>query len=102
MNPRTINVLLTFHEEKDVLFFHLDEAEPERYCVNLNSETSQNELKAVFAKLLEMLIVEDIELKLITEKAYNTMLYIEVCGEYISALNNELVQVKRLMKEELE
>ena len=70
--------------------------------MNLNSETSQNELKAVFAKLLETLMVENVELRLVTDVKYKTVLYIEVCGEYISALNQELVQVKRLINEELE
>lgn len=102
MSLKTIDVLLTFREEKDVLIFQLDDAEPEKYCVNLNSETSQNELKAVFAKLLETLMVENVELRLVTDVKYKTMLYIEVCGEYISALNQELVQVKRLINEELE
>ena len=102
MNPKTIEVLLTSYEGQDVLVFHLDDAEPEKYCVNLNNEASQIELKAVFSKLLEILMVEDIELKLKTDEKYKTKLYIEVCEEYIIALNNELVQVKRLMKEELE
>ena len=43
----------------------LEDAEGEAYVVNLNSANSQNELKNVFARLLQMLLYEDISLKYI-------------------------------------
>lgn len=85
----------------DVLIFGLDEEQPEAYVVNLNSATSQNELKEVFSKLLELLLTEDILLQLSVAPGYSKGLYKDVCKEYIEDLNRELVQVKANMKKEL-
>lgn len=101
MNQRTIDVVLTVSGEIDVLVFCLDEEQPDAYTVNLNSTTSQNELKEVFAKLLQLLLSEDISLKLIIAEGYSKGLYKDVCKEYIEDLNRELVKVKESIKQEL-
>ena len=45
MNPRVIDVELTVSGEADILLFHFDSEAPEKYSVNLNSSSSQTELK---------------------------------------------------------
>lgn len=51
MSQITVDVQLKEIDEKDVLVFILDKENPEKYIVNLNSATSQLELKEVFGKI---------------------------------------------------
>lgn len=102
MSQKVIDVKLTAMSDADVLIFGLDEERPEAYTVNLNSATSQNELKEVFSKLLELLLAEDILLQLSVAPGYSKTLYNDVCREYIEDLNRELLQVKANMKKELD
>ena len=54
MSQKVIEVTLTVSSNVDVLIFGLDKEHPEAYVVNLNSANSQNELKNVFSRLLQM------------------------------------------------
>lgn len=101
MSQRVIDVKLTVMSETDVLIFGLDAEKPEAYTVNLNSAASQNELKEVFSKLLELMLAEEIQLQLSIESGYSKGLYKDVCKEYIEDLNRELLQVKANLKKEL-
>lgn len=101
MNQRTIDVVLTVSADVDVLVFALDDEHPDAYIVNLNSATSQNELKNVFSKLLQILLEEDVVLRLLIADGYGKGLYKDVCREYIDDLNRELVQVKEVIQKEL-
>lgn len=101
MSQRVIDVKLTAMSDVDVLIFGLDAERPEAYTVNLNSAASQNELKEVFSKLLELMLAEEIQLQLSIESGYSKGLYKDVCREYIEDLNRELLQVKANMKKEL-
>lgn len=101
MSQRVIDVILTVSADVDVLVFSLDDNQPDDYVVNLNSSASQNELKKVFSKLLQLLLEEDIVLKLVIAEGYGKGLYKDVCKEYIDALNRELIQVKDNLKREL-
>ena len=94
MSLETIKVELTVIGEMDVLIFHLDsEKIPDGFSVNLNTASSQSELKAVFSKLLEMMIESEISLELIIAEGYSKGLYKDVCAEYIQDLNREIKQV---------
>lgn len=101
MSQRTINVELTVYGETDVLNFHLDDKNPEKYIVNLNSSTSQNDLKNVFCALLNLLTEEEITLKLVIVDGYKKGLYKDVCCEYINDLNKEISQVKEEINQTL-
>ena len=98
MNPRVIDVELTVSGEADILLFHFDSEAPEKYSVNLNSSSSQTELKEIFSKLLELLIDEDLKLELKIADGYTKGLYKDVC---ISDLNREILQVKTRITREL-
>lgn len=95
---QTIDVRLTVIGDKDVLSFDIDKDNPEKYVINLNSESNQDDIKSVFIKLLELLMEDDISLNYKFEKEYNKKLFIEVCGEYISDLNQELISVREELK----
>lgn len=99
---RKITVKLTVCGETDVLIFLLDEADPEKYIINLNDSSSQLQIKEVFSKLLEELLLFDIDLVLEIQEGYSKGLYKDVFTEYISELNKELKQTKSMMKKELE
>lgn len=99
---KEITVSLTVCEETDVLVFLLDEANPEKYIINLNDSSSQLQIKEVFSKLLEELLLYDIDLVLKIQEGYSKGLYKEVFTEYISELNKELKQIKSMMKKVLE
>lgn len=98
---KKITVKLTVCGETDVLIFLLDEANPEKYIINLNDSSSQLQIKEVFSKLLEELLF-DIDLVLEIQEGYSKGLYKDVFTEYISELNKELKQTKSMMKKELE
>lgn len=99
---KKITVKLTVCGETDVLIFLLDEANPEKYIINLNDSSSQLQIKEVFSKLLEELLLFDIDLVLEIKEGYSKGLYKDVFTEYISELNKELKQTKSMMKKELE
>ena len=99
MNQKTICVRLKTVDQSDVLTFDLDEENPEKYVVNLNDANSQNSLKQVFVKLLNILIDSDIELSLEIDENYKKGLYKDVCIEYINELNKELEDVKKILEE---
>ncbi len=98
MNRKVINVELTALDEKtDLLQFKFDD---NVLAVNLNSPLCQNDLKAVFVRLLQMLIENDVSLEFYHADDYSRKMYIEVCKEYINDLNRELTVVKdRILKE---
>lgn len=85
----------------DVLLFGLDEECPDSYTINLNSSTSQNELKRIFSKLLQLLLEDNIVLNLVIAEGYGKGLYKDVCKEYIDDLNRELTQVREYMTKEI-
>ena len=99
---KKITVKLTVCGETDVLIFLLDEANPEKYIINLNDSSSQLQIKEVFSKLLEELLLFDIDLVLEIQEGYSKGLYKDVFTEYISELNKEFKQTKSMMKKELE
>lgn len=99
---KKITVKLTVCGETDVLIFLLDEANPEKYIINLNDSSSQLQIKEVFSKLLEELLLFDIDLVLEIQEGYSKGLYKDVFTEYILELNKELKQTKSMMKKELE
>lgn len=99
---KKITVKLTVCGETDVLIFLLDEANPEKYIINLNDSSSQLQIKEVFSELLEELLLFDIDLVLEIQEGYSKGLYKDVFTEYISELNKELKQTKSMMKKELE
>ena len=91
---QTIDVELTVNGENDVLVFKIDDKNPDMYSVCLNNDSNPSELKKVFSKLLEILLVNDIKLNFIVSKGYSRGLYIDVCSEYINELNKEILSVK--------
>lgn len=101
MNQKQIEVLLTVVGESDVLNFRLDQEKPDEYVVNLNSDTSQSELKKVFSKLLELIIENDIKLVLKIAEGYSKVLYMDVCTVYIDDLNREISSVAESVRKEV-
>lgn len=101
MNQKQIEVLLTVVGESDVLNFILDQEKPDEYVVNLNSDTSQSELKKVFSKLLELIIENDVKLVLKIAEGYSKVLYMDVCNVYIDDLNREISNVAESVRKEV-
>lgn len=101
MNQKQIEVLLTVAGESDVLNFILDQEKPDEYVVNLNSDTSQSELKKVFSKLLELIIENDVKLVLKIAEGYSKVLYMDVCIVYIDDLNREISNVAESVRKEV-
>lgn len=99
MSPenKIINVHLEKIDELDYMVFEFEE----EMKVCLNTETSQNELKAIFSNLLDELIQQPIKLEFIERTDYKTVLYTDVCREYIKDLNREISNVRKSMPEEI-
>ena len=99
MNQKAIEVvLLAADEETDLLRFKFED---DPLDVNLNSPICQNELKAVFVRLLQMLIENDVYLEFNHADDYGRGMYIEVCEEYIRDLNRELASAKEKIHKEM-
>ncbi len=99
MNQNIVYVeLFALDEDKDILRFKFED---EQIDVNLNSSLCQNDLKAVFVRLIQMLLEGDVYLQFSPEDDYNRRMYIEVCEEYIKDLNRELVSTKEKIVNEL-
>ena len=98
---QTINVELTVNGDTDVLVFKLDDETPDKYVINLTSESDQEKIKEVFTKLLEIVSVDDVSLVLSFADGYSNALYKEVADEYINALNSEIATVREELKEKL-
>ena len=99
MNQKAIEVvLLAADEETDLLRFKFED---DPLYVNLNSPICQNELKAVFVRLLQMLIENDVYLEFNHADDYGRGMYIEVCEEYIRDLNRELASAKEKIHKEM-
>ena len=82
------------HDKNDILAFYINNNE---YHVNLNSENSQNDLKAIFSVLLEQMIINPIKLDFKTAQNYKKGLFVDVCTEYIKELNREInLVIKRV------
>lgn len=94
MNQMEIKVQLTVIGEEDVLIFLIDEENPDKYTISLNSPNNQTDIKKVFSKLLEMLFDNEIKLQLQIADGYSKGLYKDVCEEYISELQKEISDVK--------
>ena len=70
------------------------ENEPlDKYVKTLTSESDQEKIKEVLAKLLEIVSIDDVSLVLSFVEGYSNSLYKEVSGEYINALNSEKATV---------
>lgn len=98
---QTIDVILTATGNTDTLSFKLDKENPNKYLINLNSESDQERIKEVFAKLLEILSDDDVNLVLSITDGYSNGLYKEVASEYINDLNSEIATIREELKEKL-
>lgn len=96
-----IKVQLTVVGEEDVLIFVLDEENPDKYIVHLNSANNQTDIKSVFSKILEMLFCNEVNLQLEIAEGYAKGLYKDVCEEYINELQKEISDVKEQLIKQL-
>lgn len=74
--------------------------EPEHIDVVLTEDNGTNDLKALFARLLQELFKDDVEVKFVRTDGYKTKIYEDVCKEYVSVLNQELVTAREKILEE--
>lgn len=74
--------------------------EPEHIDVVLTEDNGTNDLKNLFARLLQELFKDDVEIKFVKTDGYKTRIYEDVCKEYVSVLNQELVTAREKILEE--
>ncbi|MGN8636946.1 hypothetical protein, partial [Eubacterium pyruvativorans] len=99
MNQKIIDVeLKSLEDDTDILEFQYED---NPLPVNLNSDATQNELKAVFERLLQELMLNDVALHFKYAEAYKRGMFIEVCEEYVKDLNRELKNVKERLLENM-
>ncbi len=58
--------------------------EPEHIDVVLTEDNGTNDLKNLFARLLQELFKDDVEIKFVKTDGYKTRIYEDVCREYVS------------------
>lgn len=74
--------------------------EPEHIDVVLTEDNGTNDLKNLFARLLQELFKDDVEIKFVKTDGYKTRIYEDVCREYVSVLNQELITAREKILEE--
>ena len=74
--------------------------EPEYIDVVLTEENGTNDLKKLFERLLQELFKDDVEITFIKTDGYKTKIYEDVCREYITVLNQELIMARQKILEE--
>ena len=79
-------------DNNEVLRFTIDK---EKQDVTLTSKEGINELKAVYESLLAEVIKDDVTVKLEEKGEGATAMYQNVCSEYITLLNSDLVSARR-------
>ena len=79
-------------DNNEVLRFAIDEKKQD---VTLTIKEGINELKAVYESLLAEVIKDDVTVKLEEKDEGATAMYQNVCSEYITLLNNDLVSARR-------
>lgn len=104
MSREKVKVELRQSDGKDLLVFDIKaEDDQNDYLLTLSdSKNSQNELKKIFTRLLEILLEKDIELDLIMDESFKGNLIEDVCKEYLKDLNTELKNVKAKIKDEVQ
>lgn len=73
---------------------------PEYIDVVLTEDNGTNDLKSLFARLLQELFKDDVEIKFVKTDEYKTRIYEDVCREYVSVLNQELIMAREKILEE--
>lgn len=73
---------------------------PEYIDVVLTEDNGTNDLKSLFARLLQELFKDDVEIKFVKTDGYKTRIYEDVCREYVSVLNQELITAREKILEE--
>ena len=99
---QTIDVLLTATGDADTLVFDLDKENPDKYLINLNGDSNQDDIKEVFFLFFQLLVDDDVTLNYIVSDGYSKKLFIEVCQEYVEELNKELVSVREEIKKSID
>ena len=74
--------------------------EPKHIDVVLTEDNGTNDLKTLFARLLQELFKDDVEVKFVRTDGYKTRIYEDVCREYVSVLNQELITAREKILEE--
>lgn len=84
-------VVLMEKNGKDIMEFNINSNTIDE--IDLNS-TDQTNLRNLFYKIINQVLIEDFEFLLEIEKNYKKNLYIEIATEYIKQLNVELDKIK--------
>lgn len=84
-------VVLMEKNGKDIMEFNINSNTIDE--IDLNS-TDQTNLRNLFYKIINQVLIEDFEFFLEIEQNYKKNLYIEIATEYIKQLNVELDKIK--------
>lgn len=84
-------VVLMEKNGKDIMEFNINSNTIDE--IDLNS-TDQTNLRNLFYKIINQVLIEDFEFLLEIEQNYKKNLYIEIATEYIKQLNVELDKIK--------
>ena len=84
-------VILMEKNGKDIMEFNINSNTIDE--IDLNSKDQTN-LRNLFYKIINQVLIEDFEFLLEIEQNYKKNLYIEIATEYIKQLNVELDKIK--------
>lgn len=73
---------------------------PEHIDIVLTEDNGTNDLKSLFARLLQELFNDGVQIKFVRTDGYKTRIYEDVCREYVSVLNQELITAREKILEE--
>lgn len=86
-----INVILQKNESlEDCLVFEL--SDDKKFAIKLNSD-DQVQLRQLFFELIQLLVYDEVVLRLNIEENYDVNIFRELAAEYVDALNDELKSI---------
>jgi len=89
-------VLLCEKEGNDILEFELNKGNKD---ININNE-DQNGLRSLFYSIISEAMEEEFSYTLKVQDGYAKQLYVEIATEYVSQLNTELNEIRKIARDD--
>lgn len=106
MNSPSQEVTLLFQlsnvDDKDILIVDLSNCGKDPVTINLNNEaTCQDEMKALFLSIVELMLDYDVSIEFIEDKEYPRKFISDAMSSFVADLSSEILTVKASMVSDL-
>lgn len=88
--------VITDEQGQDVMRFMFEQP----MDVSLTGTNGTKDLKELFARLMGLILKDDVQVTFEKTSGYENQMYVDVCSEYVRALNKELTEAREKVKRE--